>query len=239
MHSYCAAGAGLDSRRVHHQEGLNNRPPFSCASCIAASPAVGHPATNRSRRLARNAAARGRLSAPPRRSAIRGTAPSANTGATAPASVMVRRDRAHAATDSACVALFLHRRRSLVSRQALTYVARRQAGRASDAERAQPLPGDPGTGSFAGQSATSHDTAHMVFSDWAGRYRLRPIMTSWTAASVAMLALVSPLAVAADTIRGAGSSAAAPIYKRWAQEYQKATGIELAYEPIGSSAGLK
>jgi len=43
----------------------------------------------------------------------------------------------------------------------------------------------------------------------------------------------------AQTITGAGSSAAAPIYQRWAQAYQKATGVGLAYEPIGSSAGLK
>lgn len=43
----------------------------------------------------------------------------------------------------------------------------------------------------------------------------------------------------AQTISAAGSSAAAPIYQSWAQAYQKATGIALAYEPIGSSAGLK
>lgn len=41
------------------------------------------------------------------------------------------------------------------------------------------------------------------------------------------------------TIVGAGSSAAAPIYRSWAQAYEKATGITLAYEPAGSSAGLK
>lgn len=46
-------------------------------------------------------------------------------------------------------------------------------------------------------------------------------------------------ALYAQTISGAGSSAAAPIYQGWAQAYQKATGIALAYEPIGSSAGLK
>jgi phosphate transport system substrate-binding protein len=42
-----------------------------------------------------------------------------------------------------------------------------------------------------------------------------------------------------QTITGAGSSAAAPIYKSWALDYQKATGAVLVYEPIGSSAGLK
>lgn len=43
----------------------------------------------------------------------------------------------------------------------------------------------------------------------------------------------------AQTITGAGSSAAAPIYWAWAKAYQKATGVGLAYEPVGSSAGLK
>ena len=43
----------------------------------------------------------------------------------------------------------------------------------------------------------------------------------------------------AETISGAGSSAAAPIYRIWAREYQKVTGVTLSYEPVGSSAGLK
>ena len=38
---------------------------------------------------------------------------------------------------------------------------------------------------------------------------------------------------------GAGSSAAAPIYASWGQAYEKTSGVSLAYEPIGSSAGLK
>lgn len=40
-------------------------------------------------------------------------------------------------------------------------------------------------------------------------------------------------------INGAGSSAAAPIYRSWARVYQKNTGISLNYEAIGSSAGIK
>jgi phosphate transport system substrate-binding protein len=46
--------------------------------------------------------------------------------------------------------------------------------------------------------------------------------------------------VAADpAIHGAGSSAAAPLYRSWATEYQKSSGVTLAYETTGSSAGLK
>lgn len=47
-------------------------------------------------------------------------------------------------------------------------------------------------------------------------------------------------ALATDqTITGAGSSAAAPIYTSWAREYQKASGVGLSYDPAGSSAGVK
>ena len=46
-------------------------------------------------------------------------------------------------------------------------------------------------------------------------------------------------AASTQAITGAGSSAAAPIYRSWSSEYQKASGVSLAYESIGSSAGLK
>jgi phosphate transport system substrate-binding protein len=45
--------------------------------------------------------------------------------------------------------------------------------------------------------------------------------------------------VHAQSIKGAGSSAAAPIYQSWAAEYQRAGNANVAYESIGSSAGLK
>lgn len=42
-----------------------------------------------------------------------------------------------------------------------------------------------------------------------------------------------------QTLTGAGSSAAAPIYRSWAAQYQQRGGPSLTYEPIGSSAGIK
>jgi phosphate transport system substrate-binding protein len=56
---------------------------------------------------------------------------------------------------------------------------------------------------------------------------------------VAWLALVPAAQVHAQAVTGAGSSAAAPIYRVWAREYQKSTGVTLVYESIGSSAGLR
>jgi phosphate transport system substrate-binding protein len=62
---------------------------------------------------------------------------------------------------------------------------------------------------------------------------------SLTAIFAAALFCLQATALLAQTISGAGSSAAAPIYRSWAQAYQKAAGVGFAYEPVGSSAGIK
>lgn len=41
------------------------------------------------------------------------------------------------------------------------------------------------------------------------------------------------------SITGAGSSAASPLYKKWAEAFKEKTGITLEYQPVGSSAGIK
>ncbi|WP_454730811.1 MULTISPECIES: phosphate ABC transporter substrate-binding protein PstS [Cupriavidus] len=46
-------------------------------------------------------------------------------------------------------------------------------------------------------------------------------------------------ALAATEIRGAGSTAAAPIYRVWADGYKAATGVTLQYDAVGSGEGLK
>ena len=43
----------------------------------------------------------------------------------------------------------------------------------------------------------------------------------------------------AQHIVGAGSSAAAPIYRNWASAYERATGVVVAYEAVGSSRGIQ
>ena len=59
------------------------------------------------------------------------------------------------------------------------------------------------------------------------------------AMAMALCLLHTVCARAAPVIHGAGSTAAAPIYRSWADEYQKARGVGFAYEAVGSSAGLK
>ena len=53
----------------------------------------------------------------------------------------------------------------------------------------------------------------------------------------AAFAMSAPFAVA-ESISGAGSSAAAPVYKIWATEYAKVRGTTLDYAPVGSGAGM-
>lgn len=46
-------------------------------------------------------------------------------------------------------------------------------------------------------------------------------------------------AVSAQEITGAGASFPAPIYSKWASDYNKATGVKVNYQSIGSGGGIK
>lgn len=49
----------------------------------------------------------------------------------------------------------------------------------------------------------------------------------------------SAFAASQDGISGSGSSAAFPVYRTWAEEYVRANGGAVRYDPIGSSGGVK
>ncbi|MFD2271769.1 substrate-binding domain-containing protein [Undibacterium arcticum] len=51
--------------------------------------------------------------------------------------------------------------------------------------------------------------------------------------------LAMSVGVGAAEITGAGSSAAKPIYTKWAEVYSQSSGVRLNYQPIGSSGGIK
>ena len=53
-----------------------------------------------------------------------------------------------------------------------------------------------------------------------------------------IFAAISAPSFASESISGAGSSAAAPVYKIWASEYAKVQGTTLDYAAIGSGAGM-
>ena len=54
---------------------------------------------------------------------------------------------------------------------------------------------------------------------------------------IAGFALVA--AAHAQDVTGAGASFPAPIYAKWADAYNKATGVRVNYQSVGSSAGMK
>lgn len=57
--------------------------------------------------------------------------------------------------------------------------------------------------------------------------------------SVLTLSFTLSVTAMAAGITGAGSSAAAPLYNKWAESFQKKTGLTLDYQAVGSSAGIK
>ena len=61
-----------------------------------------------------------------------------------------------------------------------------------------------------------------------------------TAAAVMALSALSFVSVAsAQDVTGAGASFPAPIYAKWADAYNKATGVRINYQSVGSGAGMR
>ena len=56
---------------------------------------------------------------------------------------------------------------------------------------------------------------------------------------LAILLTAITFAAHAQNINGAGATFPAPLYSKWAEAYNKATGIQVNYQSIGSGAGLK
>ncbi len=58
--------------------------------------------------------------------------------------------------------------------------------------------------------------------------------------SLAAAVLLAQAGVAsAQDVTGAGASFPAPVYAKWAAEYNKATGVKVNYQSVGSGAGIK
>ena len=69
-------------------------------------------------------------------------------------------------------------------------------------------------------------------------FQIRFLRAAGALVTVAALA-ASGTASAQTAVTGAGSSFAAPLYSKWAADFNKATGIQINYQSIGSSAGIK
>lgn len=58
--------------------------------------------------------------------------------------------------------------------------------------------------------------------------------------SLSAVALLAGAGVAtAQDVTGAGASFPAPLYAKWASEYNKATGVKINYQSVGSGAGIR
>ncbi len=57
--------------------------------------------------------------------------------------------------------------------------------------------------------------------------------------STALASAVLVSAAFAQNVTGAGASFPAPVYAKWADQYNKATGVKVNYQSVGSGAGIK
>lgn len=67
--------------------------------------------------------------------------------------------------------------------------------------------------------------------------RIKSSRSILVAATISTSALLG--SVGAQEITGAGASFPAPVYAKWASEYNKATGVKVNYQSIGSGGGIK
>ncbi|MDD0809084.1 phosphate ABC transporter substrate-binding protein PstS [Curvibacter sp. RS43] len=51
--------------------------------------------------------------------------------------------------------------------------------------------------------------------------------------------LLAPAAMAQQEATGAGASFPAPLYSKWAADYNKSTGVKINYQSVGSGAGIR
>lgn len=65
------------------------------------------------------------------------------------------------------------------------------------------------------------------------------MMSGYTKTIFGLVCLVTQLTSFADPVSGAGSSAAKPLYEKWAEAYTQKTGVGVDYQPVGSSGGIK
>ena len=57
--------------------------------------------------------------------------------------------------------------------------------------------------------------------------------------AVAAAVVAMPVISMAQDVTGAGASFTAPLYSKWAADYNRATGVKINYQSVGSGAGLR
>jgi phosphate transport system substrate-binding protein len=68
---------------------------------------------------------------------------------------------------------------------------------------------------------------------------MKSIRQFFAASLIGAVAVSFGSIAAAQDVTGAGASFPAPLYSKWASEYNKATGVKINYQSVGSGAGIK
>ncbi len=63
--------------------------------------------------------------------------------------------------------------------------------------------------------------------------------TMFRTASISLISLAFAGLASAQEVTGAGASFPAPLYAKWASDYNKATGVRINYQSVGSGAGIR
>jgi len=63
--------------------------------------------------------------------------------------------------------------------------------------------------------------------------------TMFRTASVSLISLAFAGLASAQEVTGAGATFPAPLYAKWASDYNKATGVRINYQSVGSGAGIR
>ena len=63
--------------------------------------------------------------------------------------------------------------------------------------------------------------------------------TMFRTASISLISLAFASLANAQEVTGAGASFPAPLYSKWAAEYNKASGVRINYQSVGSGAGIR
>jgi phosphate transport system substrate-binding protein len=63
--------------------------------------------------------------------------------------------------------------------------------------------------------------------------------TMFRTASISLISLAFAGLASAQEVTGAGASFPAPLYAKWASDYNKASGVRINYQSVGSGAGMR
>ncbi len=63
--------------------------------------------------------------------------------------------------------------------------------------------------------------------------------TMFRTASISLISLAFAGLAGAQEVTGAGATFPAPLYAKWASDYNKATGVRINYQSVGSGAGIR